>query len=131
MERIPAKQYLAEQAGEVKGDRRRVRGTKPVTVEGISFHSTKEAVHYSNLRLLEKAGLIRDLRLQVPFELQGRDAPIMTAGGGKVRRYFADFVFFDVALGVEVRQDAKGHDTEHSEIKRAIMAAMGKPVEVV
>lgn len=129
-ERMTVQQLHAAQTSQ-KGDRRRVRGTERTTVEGITFDSKREAKRYGELRLLERAGRIRDLRLQVPFDLQGGAGPIMTKGGGKTRRYIADFVYFDVALGVEVIEDAKGHDTEVSELKRAIMAANGLPVALV
>ncbi|WP_321829763.1 DUF1064 domain-containing protein [Thalassovita sp.] len=129
-ERMTVQQLHAAQASD-KGDRRRVRGTERTTVDGITFASKREAKRFSELRLLERAGQIRDLRCQVPFDLQGGAGPVMTKGGGKVRRYLADFVYFDVALGVEVIEDAKGHDTDVSELKRAIMAANGLPVVLV
>ncbi|MEX5600718.1 DUF1064 domain-containing protein [Pseudophaeobacter sp. C1-32P7] len=132
MERMSAKDFLAQQANGGGEDRRRVRGTKRTTsADGVTHDSAHEAQRWAQLRLLERAGKIRDLRRQVPFDLEGRDAPILTKGGGRTRRYIADFVYFDVALGVEVTEDAKGHDTETSELKRAIMAAMGREVVLV
>ena len=38
-------------------------------VDGITFDSRKEAKRYCELKLLEKGNVIRDLRLQVEFEL--------------------------------------------------------------
>lgn len=43
---------------------------KKVTVDGIDFDSIKESVRYKQLKLLERAGLIKDLKLQTKFELQ-------------------------------------------------------------
>ena len=40
---------------------------KKCQVDGIKFDSLKEARRYQELRLLERAGKIADLRLQVPF----------------------------------------------------------------
>lgn len=42
---------------------------KKVEVDGIKFDSQKEAARYKELKLLEKAGKIKNLQLQVPFVL--------------------------------------------------------------
>ena len=42
---------------------------KKIVVDGIVFDSQKEAMRYGQLKLLERAGEISDLKLQVPFEL--------------------------------------------------------------
>jgi hypothetical protein len=49
--------------------RRHKYGAKRETVDGIEFHSRLEARWYRTLRLLEHAGEISNLRLQVPFTL--------------------------------------------------------------
>jgi hypothetical protein len=54
-------------------------------VDGIKFDSKKEATRYGQLRLLEKAGLIGNLRLQVQYPL--------IVHGVKVGSYVADFVY--------------------------------------
>lgn len=38
-------------------------------VNGIAFDSKKEASRYIQLSMMQKAGMIDDLRLQVPFIL--------------------------------------------------------------
>lgn len=61
---------------------------KPTTVDGITFHSMKEAARYRELKLLEKAGEIRDLVLQVPL--------VLSAGNDRrtsIGKYVADFVY--------------------------------------
>jgi len=45
-------------------------GNKKVTVDGYVFDSALEAKRYRQLVLLECAGEIKDLKLQVPFKLQ-------------------------------------------------------------
>ena len=40
-------------------------GNKKTVVDGITFDSRKEAKRYQELKLLEKAGEIKDLRRQV------------------------------------------------------------------
>ena len=49
--------------------RRSKYGATPTTVDGITFHSAKEARRYGELKLLEYAGEIRGLRLQPEFTL--------------------------------------------------------------
>ncbi|WP_416330384.1 DUF1064 domain-containing protein, partial [[Clostridium] innocuum] len=44
-------------------------GAVKTEVDGIMFDSKREASRYQELRLLEQAGEITNLRLQVPFEL--------------------------------------------------------------
>ena len=71
--------------------------TERVTVSGtvIRFDSQKEARRYDELAALERAGKIRDLRLQVDFTLQ----EAYTDGEGRrVRaiRYRADFTYVRV-----------------------------------
>ena len=44
-------------------------GNKKTVVDGITFDSRKEAKRYQELKLLEKAGEIKDLRRQVKYEL--------------------------------------------------------------
>ena len=44
--------------------------SKKTIVDGITFDSRKEAGRYSELKLLEKAGEIKDLQLQPRFILQ-------------------------------------------------------------
>lgn len=43
---------------------------KKVTVDGIDFDSIKESVRYKQLKMFERAGVIKNLKLQTTFELQ-------------------------------------------------------------
>ena len=101
------KQYMEQQArrstapsaataqGETKGTKYRNTPTKRVTPSGavLHFDSQKEARRYDHLILLEQAGKIRDLRLQVDFTLQ---EAYTDAEGRRVRaiRYKADFTYY-------------------------------------
>lgn len=62
---------------------------KKKEIDGITFDSTKEAGRYVDLKNQQMAGLIRDLRHQVEFELE--------VNGVKICSYFSDFVYFEVA----------------------------------
>ena len=104
-------------------------GAKRTKVDGISFDSAREAKRYQDLKYREMAGEITNLRRQVPYELRGRDGPLLTPTG-RPMKYKADFVYIDWLLnGVEVVEDAKGYPTPEYKIKRAVLAAQG--VEVI
>jgi len=60
-----------------------------VEYEGIVFDSRKEYQRYRELLLLQKAGLIGFLQLQVPFVL------IEKSNSERECKYIADFVYID------------------------------------
>ena len=75
-------------------------GNRKTVVDGIKFDSGAEAGRYKELRLMEKAGAIKDLILQPEFLLQDK-----FKHKGKTERavkYIADFKYFDVSRGVYV-----------------------------
>lgn len=104
-------------------------GNVPTELDGIRFDSLKEAHRWAALRLLEKAGVIRDLRRQVRIPLEGKAGPIRFVPSGRAAFYVADFVYFDVPKGAEVIEDSKGHQTTEFKLKRAVLAAQG--IEVI
>lgn len=103
-------------------------GNIPTEYDGIRFDSQREMARYAALKLLEKGGMIRDLRRQVRIPLHGRDGPLRFQSK-RTAVYVADFVYFDIPKGVEVIEDAKGHRTPEYKLKRAILAAQG--VEII
>lgn len=68
---------------------------KKTVINGITFDSKAEAAHYAGLNILEKAGMISDLKRQWPFVL----APSVKISGEKRARpplrYIADFVYIE------------------------------------
>lgn len=78
-------------------------GNKKTEVEGIVFDSQREANRYKQLKLMQKAGLIGLLELQIPFELN--------SGGTHSLRYIADFVYVDSRTGEKTVEDCKGMKT--------------------
>ena len=91
---------------------------KRVMLDGEWFDSMREAARWSELRLMERVGEIRELRRQVPFEL----IPQQTIKGHKVRpiRYIADFVYID-KNGSQVVEDVKGMLTQVYRLKRRML----------
>lgn len=90
--------------------------SKKVMVDGIEFMSKKEANRYRELKLLERAGKIKDLDLQHQFILQ----PPFKKNGKTIRAitYKADFVYFDVDKCKNIVEDVKGYKTDVYQIKK-------------
>lgn len=96
---------------QVKCEGKSKYGNKKIIVDGIVFHSRKEANRYCELKLLERAKEICDLQLQVKFEINPK---FVTAEGVifNKRTYIADFVYFDRKLMRKVIEDTKGYSTQ-------------------
>lgn len=87
---------------------------KKVEIDGIVFDSKKEAKRYGDLKLLERAGQIRDLTLQVRMPLE--------VNGQKVCTYISDFRYQD--RGQTVYEDCKGIRTPVYLLKRKLVKAI-------
>lgn len=96
-----------------KAVKRNKYGNVKVEVDGMLFDSKKEAKRYNELKLLEKAGTIEGLKLQVPFEL------IPSQPDEKAVKYIADFVYIE--NGQTIVEDVKGCKTKDYIIKRKLM----------
>jgi hypothetical protein len=109
-------------------------GNKKYTVDGITFDSMREAHRYQELSMMQKAGIIQDLQLQVKFVLiptqRERSTEVYKSGKnkGKLKQgkilerecsYIADFVYRE--NGVLIVEDAKGMRTTEYIIKRKLM----------
>lgn len=91
---------------------RKYRNSK-VKIGSVTFDSKLESEHYLILLNRLRHREIRDLARQVEIELT------QNAEKHKEKvRYIADFVFFDVALGVWVVWDSKGIPTDAYKIKK-------------
>ncbi len=101
---------------------------RKVEVDGIIFDSKKEAKRYQELLMLEKAGVIQNLRMQEKFVLI--PSQYVTVGYTKTGKpkqkcverecaYVADFVYLED--GKLVVEDTKGFKTKDYIIKRKMM----------
>ena len=93
------------------------------TYLGIKFDSLKECRRYTELRILEQAGKIKDLELQKAYELipaqYEETEEIYTKGAHKGEHkkvlleracnYVADFYYIDCETGKTVVEDVKGY----------------------
>lgn len=109
---------------------------KKIIVDDICFDSKKEAKRYRELKLLEQAGVISDLRMQVKYILipeQREETKEVYRKGpnkGKLKKgsllerecsYLADFTYYDVESQQLVVEDTKGMRTHEYIIKRKLM----------
>lgn len=92
-------------------------------IDGIKFDSLGEGERYKQLRHFERQGLIKDLRLQVKFELTPK-AKLENGSTVRAMFYIADFVYFNNKLGREVVEDFKGRRTQTYINKAKMMLAV-------
>ena len=77
-------------------------GAKKTEVDGIVFDSMKEATRWTELKLMERQGLIKELKRQVRVEL------IPKTDKYRAVTYVADFQYRDVKTGLVQYEDVKG-----------------------
>ena len=95
--------------------------SKKTVVDNIKFDSKKEAGRYSELKLLEKAGEVKDLKLQVPFCLYVNNFKICT--------YKADFVYINKE-DKQIVEDVKGFKTPVYRLKKKLFEALFHPLKI-
>jgi hypothetical protein len=87
------------------------------------FASKKEARIAAELQILEKAGKIKDLKMQVPIVLvEGRD-------GVRGLKYVADFTYCDLA-GTKHVVDAKGYRKNAVYLVKKKLAYLLKGIQI-
>jgi len=93
-------------------------GNKKVTVQGIKFDSKWESERYLYIKSLERAGRVRNLELQVRFNLLVNDQ--------KICAYIADFRYEKENANGDweiIIEDAKGVETPEFKLKKKLMKA--------
>jgi hypothetical protein len=93
---------------------------RKTVADGITFDSAKEARRWSELGLLVTAGVIVNLRRQVPYVLTARidhrkagdvGFPMEAEHAAFVGRYIVDFEYFDTSAQQWRYEDVKGFRT--------------------
>jgi hypothetical protein len=114
----------------VRGDRRHKFNAQPIEVDGERFASTGEANRWRELCFLAKAGLVRELRRQVRFDLHaGSQSHLLTIGA-----YVSDFTYCELIhdpthdYWQPIVEDFKGVDTPLSIWKRKHLEAEYKVI---
>ncbi len=88
---------------------------KRVEYDGHKFDSMREMKRYQELRLMEKAGLIRDLKLQPKY-------PIVV-NSVKVCNYVGDFEYYESGRMIPTTEDVKGAKTRVYRLKFKLFRA--------
>ena len=99
-------------------------GAKKTQVGDITFDSKAEARRYGDLVLLQKAGHITALELQVPFILAPQ---VRFEGASRAKpalKYVADFAYQEAETGRTIVEDVKGVLTDAFQIKRHLMLSV-------
>ena len=98
-------------------------GNRKTELDGMIFDSKHEANRWVELKYMERAKLIKDLKRQVRFCL----IPTIEGNGGKIRQravyYVADFQYWENVgdCWKQVVEDAKGVRTDVYKIKKKLM----------
>ena len=100
----------------IKYQKKHKYNAKPLEFEGFRFDSKKELKRYLELKMLEKAGKIKDLKLQPVFLLQEG----FYYQGKAIRQitYRADFEYIE--NGKRVVEDVKGFKTDVYKLKKKL-----------
>lgn len=105
---------------------------KKVIIDGIKFDSQKEGNYYLKLKMLEKAGKIRDLRLQVPFVLI--ETFKIDDRTYRKTKYLADFTYYDdkdKLHVIDVKSEATRKDKTYQLKKKLLAWKYGIEIEEV
>jgi hypothetical protein len=129
---------VAETGGEVmnyghgyKPKGRTKYGAKKVKIGGQKFDSQKEADRWQDLKWMERAGLIRDLKRQVHFQLTPtvREPDTFGPRGGRKlgkvilpsSEYVADFTYIETSTEKFIVEDVKGYKTPEYMLKKKFL----------
>ena len=90
-------------------------------LDGYTFDSIAESRRYAELKLLEKAGIISDLRVHPVYQLQ---KSFRTPEGKSVRAINFELDFDYIENGIKVVEDVKGVETAAFKLKHKMFLKM-------
>lgn len=102
---------LEQLVREISGEPKNKFNAVKKVVDGIKFDSTRESKRYEELKLLERAGKIKDLEVQPVYILV---KSVRFKGDKKAKpamRYTADFRYWDIEKDELVVEDIKSTAT--------------------
>lgn len=91
-------------------------GARATVVDNIRFPSRKEANRYAELKLLERADAVRDIRCQVRMPIEVNSV--------HVADYICDFVYWDTDKKARIWEDVKGFRTDVYKLKKKLVEAL-------
>ena len=124
---------LEQLVREISGEPKNKFNAVKKVVDGIKFASTREADRYRELKLLVRAGKIRDLEVQPAYTLV-KSVKYKNAKSRKpAMKYTADFRYWDIEKGELVVEDVKSKATakETDYIMRRHMMLAFHDIEVL
>ena len=101
-------------------------GNKKVLIDGIKFDSIAEGNRYKELKLMQRAGTIKELELQPKFLLQ--ESFKKNGKTYKKIEYIADFKYIE--NGKVIIEDVKGKETEVFKLKHKLFEYKYKDLEL-
>ena len=109
--------------GKVVARKKNKYRNKKLVVDGITFHSQKEANFYSDLLLKKNANLIKDFEMQVRFDIN--------VNNKHIAKYFLDFKVINLDDSINY-YDVKGKDKVSGKwITTSVFALKKKLVEAI
>lgn len=107
-------QILGRKTAKPKGENK--YHAKITVVDNIKFRSKLEAKRWAELRFMERAGLIHDLKhhTRYPFFIDSV----------YIAFYESDFEYVEKKTGDKIVEDTKGYATDVYKIKRRLMQAI-------
>lgn len=101
---------------------------KEISIAGQIFQSKLEAKRYRQLEVLQRAGEIKDLKMQVKYELQ--EAFNKNGKHYRAITYIADFVYYDNRQRKIIVEDTKGIKTDVFKIKQKLFEKKYPELEI-
>lgn len=108
---------LADYFAMERTGRRSKYGNTKVKADGYTFDSKAEYARYCELKLLEEAGQIEDLRVHPSFVIMDGYTEPNTGKKIRTRRYEADFRYWNEDTGQMIVEDVKGKRTAFFNLK--------------
>lgn len=101
---------------------------KKVIIDGFKFDSKLEATRYTELKLLERKGVIKDLKLHPSYEL----IPSFKKDNKTFKKasYIADFSYYDNGLNKTIVEDTKGFKTDVYILKKKLFEYLYKDLTI-
>jgi len=93
-------------------------GNTRITYLGKNFDSMSEADRYCELLCMQRAGEIKDLKLQPQFDF--------LENGKLIFSYFADFSYTEIAKNKLIIEDVKGMRTDTYKLKKKLIESRHK-----
>lgn len=98
-------------------------GAMKTTVDGIVFHSKREAEYYGQLKMMKRAGKISSFERQISFPLYAMWGGNTPDESRKIGNHIVDFVVVDIMSGQKEVHEVKGMETDVWKLKKKIFEA--------